>query len=157
MSFNALSRVLAKRLLFHGPRRIFPGPVLRRTCSGCQEVDQRPNETHDEKNARLGRPLSPHLSIYRPQYTSMFSIVHRVTGTVFGVYIMCFAAGAVFLPNDFEYWMNWLENQHFHSAVIVSTRFVLAFPFIYHACNGVRHLLWDTAHFLGLREVLVLH
>ena len=34
------------------------------------------------KNKRLSRPLSPHLSIYKPQLTSMLSITHRVTGCV---------------------------------------------------------------------------
>ena len=26
------------------------------------------------------RPMSPHLQIYRPQLTSMLSIIHRMTG-----------------------------------------------------------------------------
>jgi len=30
---------------------------------------------------RGNRPLSPHLSIYRPQVTSVLSIFHRITGT----------------------------------------------------------------------------
>ena len=29
---------------------------------------------------RGNRPLSPHLSIYRPQWTSIMSIAHRITG-----------------------------------------------------------------------------
>ena len=29
---------------------------------------------------RGNRPLSPHLSVYRPQWTSVLSIVHRITG-----------------------------------------------------------------------------
>lgn len=33
-----------------------------------------------EKNARLGRPTSPHLTIYAPQMTSVLSISHRITG-----------------------------------------------------------------------------
>ena len=28
----------------------------------------------------LQRPLSPHLQIYRPQITSVLSIMHRITG-----------------------------------------------------------------------------
>jgi succinate dehydrogenase / fumarate reductase cytochrome b subunit len=31
------------------------------------------------------RPLSPHLQIYRPQYTSILSITHRVTGVALSV------------------------------------------------------------------------
>ncbi len=32
------------------------------------------------KNTRLDRPVSPHLTIYKPQLTSMLSITHRGTG-----------------------------------------------------------------------------
>src|ERR1700735_1178759 len=33
-----------------------------------------------ETKARVARPLSPHLQIYRPMLTMMMSIVHRITG-----------------------------------------------------------------------------
>lgn len=35
----------------------------------------------DEQNTNLGRPQSPHLTIYAVQLTSMLSITHRMTGT----------------------------------------------------------------------------
>ena len=33
-----------------------------------------------ETRAPVQRPLSPHLSIYKPMLTMMMSIVHRITG-----------------------------------------------------------------------------
>lgn len=45
-----------------------------------QEVENKVGETHDEKNDRLKRPMSPHLTIYQRQLTSMLSITHRGTG-----------------------------------------------------------------------------
>ncbi len=41
--------------------------------------------SYDEKNALLKREMSPHLTIYRPQLTSMLSISHRFTGTLVDV------------------------------------------------------------------------
>jgi succinate dehydrogenase (ubiquinone) cytochrome b560 subunit len=41
-------------------------------------------EDYDAKNARLGRPQSPHLTIYKPQLTSLLSFTHRTTGIVLG-------------------------------------------------------------------------
>lgn len=38
--------------------------------------------SYEEKNAKLQRELSPHLTIYKPQLTSMISITHRGTGTI---------------------------------------------------------------------------
>jgi len=45
-----------------------------------QEVESILQETHDDKNARLNRPMSPHLAIYQPQLTTILSITHRATG-----------------------------------------------------------------------------
>lgn len=41
------------------------------------------DEHHDIRNARLKRPMSPHLTIYAPQLTSMLSITHRAAGMYF--------------------------------------------------------------------------
>ncbi len=41
-------------------------------------------------NRPVNRPLSPHLQIYRPQLTSMLSILHRATG-------IALAVGALYL------------------------------------------------------------
>merc|ERR1712156_146301 len=38
------------------------------------------NEQFWDKNKRLGRPTSPHLTIYKPQMTSLLSVTHRGTG-----------------------------------------------------------------------------
>ena len=33
---------------------------------------------------KINRPLSPHLTIYKPQLTSTFSIFHRISGAFLG-------------------------------------------------------------------------
>ena len=35
--------------------------------------------------AQVERPLSPHLQIYKPQLTSVLSILHRITGIGLGI------------------------------------------------------------------------
>ena len=37
-------------------------------------------EHHDIRNAKLNRPLSPHLTIYKFPFPSVLSITHRTTG-----------------------------------------------------------------------------
>jgi len=49
-----------------------------------------------DKNKRLNRPMSPHLTIYKPQVTSMLSITHRITGIAVSGYIYCFSVGNFF-------------------------------------------------------------
>lgn len=50
-------------------------------------------ESHEERNSRLKRPLSPHILIYKPQLTWLLSITHRMTGLAVATYAVGFAAG----------------------------------------------------------------
>lgn len=96
------------------------------------------------------RPLSPHLSVYRPQLTSVLSILHRITG--FGL-----ALGAVAIT----WWlMAALAGEtafaQFHAAARSFAGQLLLFgwawAFIYHILNGLRHLVWDTGRWLDLKS-----
>nr|CAD7577116.1 unnamed protein product [Timema californicum] len=112
-----------------------------------------PVEGHDEKNLRLQRPQSPHLTIYKPQLTSMLSISHRATGLAMGSVMISWGIGALVLPKQFPEYLAVLESWHLAPASVLVLKFALAFPFSYHYCNGVRHLLWDMGRFLTLKEV----
>ena len=88
------------------------------------------------------RPLSPHLQIYRPQITSILSILHRMTG-------VGLAAGALLLgywltsaaygPDTFAQAQDFLASW-FGRLVL----FGLTFALFYHLLNGIRHLAWDA-------------
>lgn len=54
--------------------------MITMQVKSVQEVESKKGETHDTKNDRLKRPMSPHLTIYKFQLTSMLSITHRGTG-----------------------------------------------------------------------------
>jgi succinate dehydrogenase (ubiquinone) cytochrome b560 subunit len=58
-------------------------------------VAPRDNEGFDAKNARLGRPMSPHLTIYRPQLTSVLSFTHRATGMAMGGFVTVWGMGKI--------------------------------------------------------------
>ena len=87
------------------------------------------------------RPLSPHLQIYRPQITSVMSILHRITGVVL-------TAGTLLLTY-------WLVAAAYGPAAFATAQGVLGsilgqlvlwgftFAVFYHLGNGVRHLAWD--------------
>jgi succinate dehydrogenase / fumarate reductase cytochrome b subunit len=91
---------------------------------------------------RVERPLSPHLQIYRPQITSILSILHRLTGLVLSV-------GALVLV----YWLVALATgpvAYVQAAAILSSVWLKicyagwSFCFFYHLANGIRHLFWDV-------------
>ncbi|XP_055385237.1 succinate dehydrogenase cytochrome b560 subunit, mitochondrial-like [Condylostylus longicornis] len=111
------------------------------------------HETHDEKNIRLQRALSPHLTIYKYQLTSVLSITHRFTGIALTGYAITLGLSALVLPHDFSHFVTIVEGLNMSENTLVILKTLLAFPVVYHGCNGVRHLLWDKAKFLTIKEV----
>lgn len=97
------------------------------------------------------RPLSPHLLIYRPQLTSLLSIVHRGTGAALGVgavllvaWLMAIAAG----PEVYAV-AGSLLGSWFGQLIMLGITWMAA----YHFCNGIRHLVWDVGRCLELSAV----
>ena len=110
-------------------------------------------EHHDIKNARLSRPLSPHLTIYSFQLTSMLSITHRTTGLILTTYVSALGIGALVLPHDISHYMAIIEGMNLSPATLLFAKALIAAPFGYHFANGIRHLYWDTAKGLTIKEV----
>lgn len=93
---------------------------------------------------RGNRPLSPHLTIYRPQFTSMLSIFHRLTGigmTVTAVTAVIWFLGAAGSTDTFACIDGWITSWVGNLVLFVS---LLGFWF--HFCNGIRHLIWDLGY-----------
>ena len=92
------------------------------------------------------RPLSPHLQIYRWQWTFVLSILHRVTGVALGVGTVLLAwwlLAAATGPEAFAAARAFIGS--------IAGRFILlgfTFALFYHLANGIRHLFWDFG--LGL-------
>ena len=91
--------------------------------------------------ASENRPLSPHLQVYRPQITSVLSILHRITGVVLAlgalllVYWLVAAASG---DSAFETAQNLIGS--FLGRLFL---FGWTFALFYHFSNGIRHLAWD--------------
>ena len=96
------------------------------------------------------RPLSPHLQVYKPQLTSVMSILHRMAGaalavgTVMIVWLLLAAASGEAAYNQFI----WVCN----TAVGKLALFGWSAALFYHLCNGVRHLFWDTGRLFEIKS-----
>ena len=89
-----------------------------------------------------GRPLSPHLSIFRPLITMMMSIVHRITGAAlyFGMVLLAWwLMAAATGPGAFE-----TANGFFGSWFGLLILFGFTWALLHHLLGGIRHLIWDT-------------
>lgn len=89
-------------------------------------------------------PLSPHLQVYKPQITSVLSILHRGTGVVlyfgallFVVWLACLSSGL----ESYKCFMGWLKSPLGY-IILMGWSFCL----YYHLCNGIRHLAWDLGY-----------
>jgi succinate dehydrogenase / fumarate reductase cytochrome b subunit len=101
--------------------------------------------------AQAQRPLSPHLQIYRPQITSILSILHRFTGVALALGAVVFAywiAAASYGETAFE-----RANALMASGLGRLILFGLTFAFFYHFANGIRHLAWDAGYGFDLKTL----
>lgn len=96
----------------------------------------------------VNRPLSPHLTIYRPQWTSMTSIFTRITGNALIVtallavwWFVAAAAGPDAFATANGFLTSWLGD------IIL---FFSVAGIWYHSLAGVRHLIWDSGHMLAV-------
>ncbi|XP_018404295.1 PREDICTED: succinate dehydrogenase cytochrome b560 subunit, mitochondrial-like [Cyphomyrmex costatus] len=110
-------------------------------------------ESHDEKNMRLKRPLSPHLSIYQIQLTSVLSVTHRTTGIILASYAMFLGLGTLLIPGGIPCFIETVDNLCLPLPVLFAGKTLLALPATYHTFNGMRHLAWDLGMFLTIKEV----
>lgn len=91
---------------------------------------------------RGNRPLSPHLTIYRPQLTSMTSILTRITGNamlISALLIVWWFLAAATSPEAYAI-ANGFLTSWFGDLVMTSSVLGLW----YHTLAGVRHLIWDN-------------
>ena len=88
------------------------------------------------------RPLSPHLQVYRWQWTMALSIVHRMTGVALAIgtpLLVYWLAAAALGPEAFA------TAQGLIGSIIGRLLlFGWTFALFYHLCNGIRHLVWDA-------------
>lgn len=106
---------------------------------------------------KMIRPLSPHLSIYKPQLTSTLSIFHRITGTILSlVMIAALVAFKFYSFHGSNYYVSWVvnfANESMGNWFFSSILFILMLSFYYHTLNGIRHLCWDLGYGLELKDL----
>uniref|UniRef100_A0A069DPP5 Putative succinate dehydrogenase cytochrome b subunit n=1 Tax=Panstrongylus megistus TaxID=65343 RepID=A0A069DPP5_9HEMI len=136
--------------------QVFRLPYLQARCVVLKASPVQPPEvlSHDEKNENLGRPMSPHLTIYQPQLTSMMSLSHRTSGIILSGYAILLA-GASFLSSDIAHLASVIQGWHLPIVLTFPLKLMLGLPAAYHLFNGIRHLIWDSGNALTLKEVYI--
>nr|YP_001315099.1 succinate:cytochrome c oxidoreductase subunit 3 [Chlorokybus atmophyticus]ABO15125.1 succinate:cytochrome c oxidoreductase subunit 3 [Chlorokybus atmophyticus] len=104
----------------------------------------------------LHRPLSPHLTIYKPQLTSMLSIFHRITGAFMATSVLL----TIFLLKicnfhltSYNFYIFAFILFSYYKWLILTVLFLLIISLHYHMSNGLRHLTWDLGLSLDIAKV----
>jgi len=107
------------------------------------------SETTPNSNPRIGadRPLSPHLQVYRPLFTMMMSIVHRITGVglYFGMFLLAWWLFAAASGADYFNWVQGAFGSWFGQVIL----FGFTWALLHHMLGGLRHFVWDTGRGFG--------
>merc|ERR1711868_76029 len=90
------------------------------------------NQEFWSKNKRLARPMSPHLTIYKPQLTSMLSISHRITGVAQSGILSGAALGVMIMPDNFPSILNEIQQFHLGGLTIFTLKIILSVPVAFH-------------------------
>lgn len=98
----------------------------------------------------FNRSLTPHLSLYRSQFTSTMSIFHRLSGLALALFLLCIpillSITFTLLPFNLFYAI--------YSFVLVKVvSFFSLFFVCYHLANGIRHVFWDLCIGLNIHDI----
>ena len=103
--------------------------------------------------AKRPRPLSPNVQIYRPQLTSVLSILNRISGSILSAcaaVLVVWLVAATMGPQTYA-----VVQGAIASWIGQVVLFAATFAFFMHLCGGIRHLVWDTVHGFELRSIYI--
>jgi succinate dehydrogenase / fumarate reductase cytochrome b subunit len=96
-----------------------------------------------DQDIKSKRPLSPHLQVYKPQMTSVMSILHRATGVFLSLFAVLLLLGftlSVLMGAERYGQFTGLLGSFIGRGIL----FALSVCIFYHMFNGIRHLFWDS-------------
>jgi succinate dehydrogenase / fumarate reductase cytochrome b subunit len=87
---------------------------------------------------------------YRPQLTSMLSILHRMTGAALGVGALVLTWWLFAVLSGISAFETFLAFRASFIGQLMMLGWV--FSFVYHFLNGVRHVIWDFGYGFELKK-----
>ncbi|VDD81229.1 unnamed protein product [Mesocestoides corti] len=106
-----------------------------------------------ERNQKLKRPWSPHITIYSPPLCMRNSFLHRATGIAMAFVWTGVGIAGFWYTGNFDAMLEYVNSYHFGPSILYGAKCVLAYPLVYHYLNGMRHLAWDYAIGFDMKTV----
>ena len=99
----------------------------------------------------MQRPISPHLQVYKPQVTSVMSILHRASGVFIAIGLALISLLFIALPYGEAAYSSLASL--YASTPVKLLLLLFAMGLFYHLCNGIRHLRWDMVKGLTIQSI----
>ena len=115
--------------------RLRLGSLLPRARALCAEA----KPTYTQRMDATGRPVSPHLMIYRLPTIAYSSITVRISGIIAGAGVLGAGVVSLYGSDTAQDTMISVGNGPYGSVA----RFAVAWPLVYHWLGNIRHIYWD--------------
>jgi succinate dehydrogenase / fumarate reductase, cytochrome b subunit len=96
------------------------------------------------------RPLSPHLSVWRPTMTYVMSIMHRITGGALYVGVLLLAW--FLLATSMDAAAFGAASAFLNSILGRLILFGFTWALFHHMLGGIRHFIWDAGYGMDAPE-----
>ena len=103
-----------------------------------------------KSNASRRRSLSPHITIYKPQISSVLSIFHRITEFILYISFISMIWWIVFFTFS---GFNIKYIKLFDYKIIKLISLISSYCLFCHLCTGIRHLIWDFGKLFSIKEI----
>jgi succinate dehydrogenase / fumarate reductase cytochrome b subunit len=103
------------------------------------------NKNKRNKNKNSIRPVSPHIQIYKWEWTMVYSILHRASALGVGKIMILIYLSILFLPNDISLL---ILIKNYTIAKIIYFLSVLCIN--YYIFATIKYIVWDLAEGLDL-------
>ena len=122
-----------------GVARTRSAPLVRRLCSSPKGVNYKDGLEYSQRQDKTGRPISPHVFIYRFPTIAISSIIVRITG---GMATFGFAGVAgLALMGGGDWSIQTVNNVSEYAPT--AAKFSVAYVLSYLWMGSARHLYWD--------------
>jgi succinate dehydrogenase / fumarate reductase cytochrome b subunit len=100
----------------------------------------------------INRPISPHITIYKPQISTVLSILHRISGAFLFIgllLVLWWLVCITYISYDLrEYFWDF-----FGTTLGKAILMLWSYTLFLHFCTGIRHLFWDFGKGFSLKSL----
>ncbi|GAX24530.1 hypothetical protein FisN_18Lh084 [Fistulifera solaris] len=142
---NALNATSSSKML----QKFTQNNVLRSqmmrsmTILSKQSGEEYKQLNYSKRMKEMGRPVSPHVTVYAFPTVALSSITNRVTGCALSV--GCAGLGLVELVGGTGTSLSLMQTIGSQGLVVAAAaKFAVSFPIVYHYFAAIRHFMWDA-------------